>query len=232
MNSTNRWWRFFRGLVTRPRGICLHSESQAGRGSHSTYNELLVGEGYRFLFDQKVSPSSSRVYQQGCVPPTLSGDQCVDQRIRDKTTQLAPIYSGIGLGVYQGEAVVFLQMAVGEKRWLVSRLRFADLTLFPSSVQQDVALLSCLLYLGGTQSDLVKTGLQTQDGIELMRTHCPLVRSDNKSRTYAAEGNVNADQAMRDKEIFQNQSCQVCSIWQQLFPCNTQSNIEESEVQP
>ena len=94
-----------------------------------------------------------------------------------KTPQLPAIYSGIGLGVYQGETVVFRQMATGEKRWVMSKLQFEDLNQLPHSILSDLCLTLCFLRLSHKQSDLLKQGLQTKGVIELMKYHCP--QADN-----------------------------------------------------
>ena len=141
----------------------------------------------------------------------------------DKKQQLPSIYSGIGLGVYQGEAVVFLQMAVGEKRWIVSKLQFEDLALLPSLIQSEVSLLLCLLRLNKTQSDLLKQGLQTKGGIELMKCYCPKV--DNAHKSPLNEEDENNLSIVRKTEfpLLQKQCHQECLICYKT--CVLQSNM-------
>ncbi len=99
---------------------------------------------------------------------------------------LPAIYSGIGLGVYQGEIVVFRQMAIGDRRWVVSKLRFEDFPQLPDSVLSDVFLTSCLLRLSHIQSDLVRKGLQEKSAMQLMKSLCPL--ADNLYKLQTNEG--------------------------------------------
>ena len=107
----------------------------------------------------------------------------------DRPAQLPAIYSRIGLGVCQGEVVVFLQMAVGERRWTVSRLRSENLAQLPDSILSDLYLAQCFLRLFRTQSDLVMTGLQTKGAIELMKSLCPLADNLDKLLTSEEGGN-------------------------------------------
>lgn len=137
--------------------------------------------------------------------------------------QLPPIYSGIGLGVYQGEVVVFLQMAIGEKRWTVSKLRFEDLSQLPSSTLSEVCLLLCLLRLNNKQSDLVKTGLQTKGGIELMKSYCSQAGNLEKLLSEKLVYNNPVSESKLNNQQAQSQSALIC----QQCPYMTQSNIEE-----
>lgn len=68
-----------------------------------------------------------------------------NQLFDDRNPQLPAIYSGIGVGVYQGEIVTFRQMAVGEKRWVVSKLQPEDLSLLSPSTLDKLDSLRKLL---------------------------------------------------------------------------------------
>lgn len=173
---------------------------------------------------------SNEVSPQDCVPQKTSSCQRHVQQ-PDTTAQLPAIYSGIGLGVYQGEAVVFLQMAVGERRWTVSKLRFEDLALFPYSILSEVCLLLCLLRLNNIQSDLVKNGLQTKGGIELMRSLCPLAGNLDKLLASEADGSNPALLGQRECQRQQSQCLPICSICPiYLESCKSQLNTKgESE---
>lgn len=229
-----KWVKSIReALRSRLRGIYRRGESDGSKAGQLSHNEPKSLSSNPSLCPHTYRSAENHVSQRACGPQVISvSHNDLDQQPHGRIRQLSPIYSGIGLGVYQGEAVVFLQMAMGERRWLVSKLRFADLNLLPSSLQQDLALLSCLIYLNGTQSDLVKKGLQTLGAIELMRTHCPLVHNQSKSQTTVVDGDTTATAPTQGEQIAGEQSCQVCSLWQRLCPCSPKSIIEESEVQP
>ncbi len=159
----------------------LHKNQRGGteRGMElkaAPYVLRYCGEGLSLLSPPSYQANANVPSLQDYVPQKSLESHNENQQL-DKITQLPSIYSGIGLGVYQGEVVVFLQMAIGEKCWLVSKLRFEDLSLFPLSIQSQICLLLCLLRLNNRQSDLVKMGLQTKGGIELMRSYCP--QADN-----------------------------------------------------
>lgn len=142
----------------------------------------------------------------------------------DKTQRLPSIYSGIGLGVYQGEIVTFRLMAVGERRWVVSRLRYEDLNQLPHSILSEVCLELCLLRLYHTQPDLVKNGLQTKGGIELMKSHCP--SADSLDMLLSSEA-VKDNHVFGDKLKQEKQYRQICSICQRC-PYNAQCNIDNN----
>lgn len=144
----------------------------------------------------------------------------------DKTTRLPPIYSGIGLGVYQGEVVTFRLMAVGEKRWVVSTLRFEDLSLFPPSLLSEVWSVFGLLCLNSIQSDLVKKGLQTKGGIELMRSYCPQAGNPDKLLTELCACHSLSLEGMQANQQIQSQLHRVCSISGIECPFVTKSNIK------
>jgi hypothetical protein len=144
------WIHALRGTLLRP-FLLSPSFSLLGSQSHPISHR-----------SSAVLPQYGCIFQEG-------------NRGQGTTPRLPAIYSGIGLGVYQGEAVVFLQMAIGERRWTASKLRFEDLAQLPDSVLSDVFLTSCFLRLHRIRPDLVKTGLQKRDALQLMKSLCPLV---------------------------------------------------------
>ena len=171
-------------------------------------------------YQEKPNETSLQDYE----PQKTSEFQCQSQHL-DMTTQLPSIYSGIGVGVYQGEAVVFLQMAIGETRWTVSKLRFEDLALFQTSIQSEISLLLCLLRLNNIQPDLVKSGLQTKDGIELMRSLCPL--ADNLSKLLRGEEDGD-NPAIPKRRVRQRQQSRYPPICSECPICSTSYTAKSS----
>ncbi len=189
------------------------------------------GEGLPFPFPLPYHVNDNETYQQDYVPQSLLVCQNESQS-SDKTARLPSIYSGIGLGVYQGEVVTFRQMAVGEKHWVVSKLRFEDLRQLPSSILSEVCLLLCLLCLNNRQSDLVKMDLQMKGGIELMKSYCPQADSLDKS---LSEIMVYNNLSPEDKPTNQQQQsqyhpeCLIIGIGN--CPFMKESNIKRNESQ-
>ncbi len=174
-----------------------------------------------------LTPSSLFPYNPNCSPQYISTSQYQQVRLpqnilecqshkqcHDKIQQLPSIYSGIGLGVYQGEIVTFRLMAIGDKRWVVSKLRYEDLSQLPPSVLSEVCLELCLLRLYRIQSDLVKNGLQTKGGIELMKSYCPQADNLNKLLIDEADGN-NPSVVLRPEFLQQQNQCHLkCLVCQ------------------
>lgn len=149
-------------------GICQWFWTHVSKGILLPQHSPLTS--FAFLDSQTHSTSPC----QQAVLPQYGYILQTQKRYQDSPPQLPSIYSGIGLGVYQGEIVVFRQMAVGERHWVMSKLRFEDLSQLPDSMLSDVYLSSCFLRLSRTQSDLVRKGLQTKDAMRLMKSLCPL----------------------------------------------------------
>ena len=159
--------------------------------------------------------------------PQNEQESQIQEKHLDKLQRLPSIYSGIGVGVYQGEVVTFRLMAIGERRWVVSKLRFEDLSQLPDSIVSEVSLTLCLLRLHRIQSELVKNGLQTRGGIELMKSYCPLVGSLDKLLVGEADGNNLAIPIQLENQQRQSQCPLVCSKVQKCqVPFTPQSNTK------
>ncbi len=127
--------------------------------------------------------------------------------------QTLPICSEIGMGVYQGKAVAFHQTEACERHWVLNRLQFDELNLFPDEALQSLRYLACLLSLHlfvqsayPEQLALLKTCLQTTDGIALMRYCCPYLQSQPRSETFSGEQSNHEQTAWKEidqlRELF------------------------------
>jgi hypothetical protein len=142
--------------------------------------------------------------------------------------QKPSIYSGIGMGVYVWGAEAIRQMAVGEKRWILSRLQFDDLGQLPSSMAQYLRYLACLLDVYHEQPDLVKSDLQTKSAIELGQYYCQRARLQSKS--VSSEGVKSNHELPELKE--QGQQEGLLSLQCPCCPFCGQSNIVDKPSQP
>jgi hypothetical protein len=140
-----------------------------------------------------LSKQTTYIFQSGQLHENEQVSLSLTQQ-NDTIQQLPSIYSGIGVGVYQGEIVTFRLMAIGERRWVVSKLRSEDLSQLPRQTLSEVCLELCLLRLHHTQPDLLMNGLRTTGGIELMKSLCPLA------------GNL--DKLLKDGEVYSSPSIQ------------------------
>jgi hypothetical protein len=172
-----------------------------------------------------------------CQSPSQSSQQTKPQALRlsyrwDKplytVEQIPSIYSGIGMGVYVWGAVAIRQMAVGEKRWILSRLRFDDLGQLPPSMSQYLRYLACLLDVHHEQSDLVKNGLQTKSAIELGQYYCQQAQHQFKSVSSEGAESNHAVLELRDKGQQQGLSSLQCP----RCPFCGQSNTVDKPSQP
>jgi hypothetical protein len=232
VKPSHSWWQVLAAsFVTSLHRIYRRGEMSDGKAEPYAHDGLK-------LFGVRASSrapshqfSSSVAYPLGYKPQIVSEPHQGNQH---KTRQLPSIYSGIGVGVYQGEAVILLKMAVGERRWIVSKLRPQDLAQFPSSLQQEASLLPCVLHflcLENTQSDSAKRDSQKLNGIESMRNHCPLAHNQPTSQTSVGDESTNATQTMQEAQILKNRCHQLCSVWSKMCPCTTQSSIEKTAGQ-
>jgi len=151
-----------------------------------------------------------------------------DKPLYNTLNQKPSIYSGIGMGVYVWGAVAIRQMAVGEKRWILSRLQFDDLGQFPPSMSQYLRYLACLLDVHHEQSDLVKNGLQTKSAIELGQYYCQQAQLQSKS--VSSEGTKSNHGLPELKE--QGQQEGLLSLQCPCCPFCGQSNIVDKPSQP
>lgn len=217
-------------VASRLREICSPCEPQKAKAAAGNHRRTTPSVLAHFSPMTHGPYASSGVCQSEHVPQN-AGEEQKDVLCHRGQSQLPAIYNGIGLGVYQGEAVVFLQMAYGERRWIVYKPPFDHLRWLPQSLVNDLSYLSCLLHLASTQPDLVKQRLQTQDGIALMRGSCPYAQSHNASGTSAEvqDGLLVGDRL--DTPIPQNRPHQECQAWQECCPCGWESITRQGTEQ-
>jgi hypothetical protein len=143
--------------------------------------------------------------------------------IQNMTTPLPPIYSGIGLGVYQGEIVVFRLMTIGAKHLVMNNLRTDDLQYLPKSLLSDLQCLLDFLLRMRQQSSSLTTDSQMPLDIKLMRSYLAQPEHQDNLRECATVGDIpltgdikpqtqpQAQQGSRLESSNQQVSCQHCN---------------------
>ena len=136
-------------------------------------------------------------------------------------------YYNIGVGVYQGEAVVIRQWGFGgfDHQWMVYKLPDQNLNEIPDDMSQSLLCLASLLAQSKKQPDLWMHNLQTKYGQKLMQWYPQLMQYECKSPSSQDEHNNLLSASTLQKElkesqpkIEQSQICLGC-------PFRKQSNI-------
>ena len=105
------------------------------------------------------------------------------------------IYSETGVGVHQGECVIFRRWALlggtGTHPWVVDKLRYQDLEKLQHSMVQQLCCCACFLARHYKQSYSEKMDLQ--ETIERELTKCPHGHEERLGQQLISEGIENAD---------------------------------------
>ena len=149
--------------------------------------------------------------------------------VQGKTSQPLSIYSGIGLGVYEGEIVVLRQMSIGKRSWVVSKLRIDD---FRYLQEESLSSLQCLLdfvYLYRKQPLSLKMDSQTLFDIKLMRSY--LQKHEHPCNSPSP---VKGDYipAIADTMQLMRQQSQEGLEQNSQLPFSKQSNTDDNHNQP
>lgn len=167
-------------------------------------------------------------------PEAIIGQEDHEQEVvvvGAKLVSTQPIYSGIGVGVYQGEAIAIQRWGFSAPRpiWSVYNLQSENLTQIPPELYQQLRYLSCLLEACYRQPSLWTNYLSKKGEIKVGLCHQQLVQHEGQSLP-SEEGQSNSafENLTQSGKLPEQpkQECHECPLWQ-VYQASLKSSNEK-----